>query len=112
MKLDVAAAEQLAFEVAGRQAEPEGVDAAARLAAIHDVCDVVRASPVDIGRAFDPSRGLSGRGVRGDRGPLDLHRRVAVVDVGEVTPEQAVLDPACDREVRAGSRLRSDPTAS
>src|SRR6266550_6008109 len=112
MKLDIAAADQAAFVVTRRKAQIERVHAPARLAAIHDVSDVAPAFPVDVRVTGDPSRRLPGRDVRGDAGPLDLHRGVAVVDVGEMTPELAVLDPACNREVRAGSRFRRDPATS
>src|SRR5256885_496922 len=88
VELDVSSGDGSAGAVAVAEREQERVDTAPRLTAVGDV-GFIRAAA--LGGALDvPGRRARDDDVRGDARSLHLHTR-AVIEVGQMTPERAVL---------------------
>src|SRR5260370_12673246 len=56
------------------------------------------------------ARGRPGHRIRGDAGAVHLRMTVAVIDVLEVPPESAVLDPTGNSKVRLSPGWRRNPS--
>src|SRR2546427_4994092 len=67
---------------------------------------------VELGCALDMTRRRRRVSVGCNASPLHLRTILAMVDVGQMAPKTAVLDPTCDTEVPFLTRWRCDPSST
>src|SRR5947207_315684 len=112
MKLDVAARQRPRSVIPIGQRDAEHV-IAARLAVIAHIHLIGPTPTVDVGCALDMACRSVNYRVRCNASALDLWTTRAVVDIGQMAPKTAVLDPACHTEGPSLTRwCPGDPSAS
>src|SRR5437867_8153048 len=112
MELDVAALQRPRSVIPIGQRDAEHV-IASRLAVIAHIHLIGPTPTVDVGCALDMACRSVNYAVRCNTSALDLWTTRAVVDIGEMAPKSAVLDPTCHTEGPSLTRwCPDDPSAT